>query len=73
MEKQENNKDRGKKVEVFSTFSFLTLDKSIRADYNIKRTAKVHIICGDVAQLARATGSYPVGRRFEPHRRYQNI
>ena len=25
---------------------------------------------GDVAQLARATGSYPVGREFESLRRY---
>ena len=27
---------------------------------------------GDVAQLARASGSYPAGRKFESHRRYQN-
>ena len=27
---------------------------------------------GDVAQLARASGSYPAGRRFESHHRYQN-
>ena len=26
---------------------------------------------GGVAQLVRATGSYPVGRRFESARRYQ--
>ena len=26
---------------------------------------------GDVAQLARASGSYPAGRRFKSHRRYQ--
>lgn len=26
---------------------------------------------GAVAQLARATGSYPVGREFESPRRYQ--
>ena len=26
---------------------------------------------GGVAQLARAIGSYPIGRRFEPYRRYQ--
>lgn len=26
---------------------------------------------GDVAQLARAPGSYPVGREFESPRRYQ--
>ena len=25
---------------------------------------------GDVAQLARASGSYPAGRKFESHRRY---
>lgn len=28
---------------------------------------------GGVAQLARAIGSYPIGRRFESYRRYQNI
>ena len=27
-------------------------------------------ICGGVAQLARANGSYPLGRWFEPTRRY---
>ena len=26
---------------------------------------------GEVAQLARASGSYPAGRRFESHLRYQ--
>ena len=26
---------------------------------------------GEVAQLARATGSYPVGHVFESHLRYQ--
>ncbi len=32
-----------------------------------------HIAClfGDVAQLARAPGSYPGGRGFDPLRRYQ--
>ena len=29
------------------------------------------LICGGVAQLARANGSYPLGRWFEPTRRYQ--
>ena len=29
-------------------------------------------VYGDVAQLARASGSYPAGRKFESHRRYQN-
>ena len=30
------------------------------------------LLCyGALAQLARATGSYPVGRVFESHRRYQ--
>ena len=28
------------------------------------------LIFGDVAQLARAPGSYPVGREFESPRRY---
>lgn len=27
---------------------------------------------GGVAQLARAIGSYPIGREFKPLRRYQN-
>lgn len=30
------------------------------------------LIYGDVAQLARAIGSYPIGRGFDPLRRYQN-
>ena len=30
-------------------------------------------IYGAVAQLARATGSYPVGRVFESHRRYHYV
>ena len=29
-------------------------------------------VYGDVAQLARASGSYPAGRKFESHRRYQH-
>ena len=36
--------------------------------------AIIHIVKqrnGDVAQLARASGSYPAGRVFESHRRYQ--
>ncbi len=28
---------------------------------------------GDVAQLARASGSYPAGREFESPRRYQLV
>ena len=28
---------------------------------------------GDVAQLARAIGSYPIGRGFDPLRRYQLV
>lgn len=31
----------------------------------------LYCLNGDVAQLARATGSYPVGRWFESTRRYQ--
>ena len=34
--------------------------------YNKYRNAN-----GEVAQLARASGSYPAGRRFESHLRYQ--
>lgn len=68
----EKNKDKDiEKVEFYSTFSIITIDKTHNTEYNNNRADK--IIYGDVAQLARATGSYPVGRRFEPHRRYQNI
>ena len=28
-------------------------------------------IYGEIAQLARAIGSYPIGREFESHPRYQ--
>ena len=28
------------------------------------------VICGGIAQLARAPGSYPVGRKFKSHYRY---
>ena len=31
----------------------------------------IAIAQGEVAQLARASGSYPAGRRFESHLRYQ--
>ena len=37
----------------------------------------INVLCknaqinGEIAQLARATGSYPVGREFESHPRYQ--
>lgn len=31
------------------------------------------LLYGDVAQLARASGSYPEGREFDPHCRYQCI
>lgn len=36
----------------------------------------INVLCknaqinGEIAQLARATGSYPVGREFESHPRY---
>ena len=29
--------------------------------------------CGGLAQLARAPGSYPVGRRFKSHSRYHKL
>ena len=32
---------------------------------------KYRNVNGEVAQLARASGSYPAGRRFESHLRYQ--
>ena len=45
------------KVEAFSTFLTYFIDKN-------KNTY------GEVAQLARAIGSYPIGREFESHPRY---
>lgn len=41
-----------------------SIDKSENTQYNIN-------CYGEVAQLARATGSYPVGREFESPSRYQ--
>ena len=41
------------------------IDKELKTKYNNE------IIYGDVAQLARACGSYPQCRVFESHRRYQ--
>ena len=41
----------------------LTIDKIKNTNYNN--------CYGEVAQLARATGSYPVGREFESPPRYQ--
>lgn len=43
------------------------LDKFYKNIYNFKCVEKY----GEIAQLARATGSYPVGRWFEPTSRYQ--
>ena len=40
---------------------------------NQKKYATIILLTfhGDVAQLARAIGSYPIGRGFDPLRRYQ--
>ena len=43
------------------------LDKLKKKYYNFNRVK----IYGEIAQLARATGSYPVGRWFESISRYQ--
>ena len=40
---------------------------SLSAIYSMNNYA----LCGGVAQLARAFGSYPKGRGFDPLRRYQ--
>ena len=47
-------------------FLYFNLDKFKNTRYN-----KYRNIYGDVAQLARASGSYPAGREFESPRRYQ--
>ena len=49
-----------------SNFLYFYLDKLVNSMYNKYRNAD-----GEVAQLARASGSYPAGRRFESHLRYQ--
>ncbi len=38
--------------------------------YNVKARYETGKTNGGVAQLARASGSYPAGRRFKSHRRY---
>ena len=38
---------------------------------NVHRRGQNNFIDGEVAQLARAFGSYPTGRRFESTLRYQ--
>ena len=61
-----------KKARIFYIFFKKGIDKSIFAWYNnqalAKRSSKR---CGGVAQLARATGSYPVGHGFKSNLRYQ--
>ena len=39
-------------------------------DQGVAGSNPVFPICGGVAQLARASGSYPGGRGFDPLRRY---
>ncbi len=50
----------------FFILSKKIIDKTENSKYN-------NICYGEVAQLARATGSYPVGREFESPPRYQNL
>ena len=53
--------------------------KIIKKQKKLKKVLPKYIHCvifkwltyGAVAQLARASGSYPAGRVFESHRRYQ--
>ncbi len=46
------------------------LDFCLTLYYNNFRVRRKSCACGGVAQLARANGSYPLGRWFEPTRRY---
>ena len=41
--------------------------------YNVKARYGTRNTDGGVAQLARASGSYPAGRRFKSHRRYHSL
>ena len=52
----------------------IILDKRHKNLYNLIRvTKKAYNNNGEIAQLARATGSYPVGREFESPSRYQKL
>ena len=62
-DRDEQNKIKQK---VILNYFLFQLDKSTGTHYNIKRSKY-----GEVAQLARAPGSYPVGHVFESHLRYQ--
>ena len=69
---QENIRKKAKKLNIFYNFFKKGIDKSTSPWYNnqalAKRSSKR---CGGVAQLARATGSYPVGHGFKSNLRYQ--
>ena len=43
----------------------------IESDITLSAGEFVVFIYGGIAQLARASGSYPAGRRFKSHFRYQ--
>ena len=47
------------------------IDKSRFVCYNTQARERSAQEYGGIAQLARAPGSYPVGRRFKSHIRYQ--
>ena len=49
-----------------------TIDTAFFLVYNIYRCIIQFMLYGEIAQLARATGSYPVGHEFKSHSRYQN-
>ena len=57
----------------FYKFLILLLTKTRLCDIISKRSAKSLIFdaYGGIAQLARATGSYPVGHGFKSNSRYQ--
>lgn len=47
------------------------LTKGVSVGIIIEHCSSAQTICGGIAQLARAFGSYPKGHVFESHLRYQ--
>ena len=49
---------------------FVYIDEVLKTAYHADNVSLCVLIYGGVAQLARAFGSYPKGRGFDPLRRY---
>ena len=67
--KQKQNKIKEKVTNDFFLLFLLTNAKTDNIIVNVLSKNRY----GDVAQLARAFGSYPKGHVFESHRRYQRL